>query len=363
MQPGEIRLSCIQKGPPMARMKPIVPEVGLPLWKQLYSSAQAVQDARPWDVLDDSGLIGVRNPDTNDTGFGCFMGSGGTMFGFVLFRGAEGFRNYRDLMEHQQDPRMDDSWATQNAVRLAFGAKSDLYPEDLEVIRKLGLRFKGKTAWPEFRSHLPGFFPWFLTDSEARFLNLGIRAALFHHGKVLGGSIAHSLRGGKCLVYIPQDANERFKAEWEPCPEIQPDPPKPLPMNLGRIRSLLTGKPKPDSPWEADVFVAPAPVNDRARPYFIHVALACQSVSGHIFHFLVEGPGRATHELVAEVICSSIEKSGYMPRTIFVRDDSVAHSLAPLAAALGLSIEGRGELNAIGEAKEALTQAILSGAL
>lgn len=81
--------------------------------------------------------------------------------------------------------------------------------------------------------------------------------------------------------------------------------------------------------------------------------------STYISNFVSAGPESVTAKLLAEVICSANEKSGYVPQTIFVRTKSLTHVLAPLAAALHLSITHRANLKSIREAKDALTNALL----
>jgi len=45
----------------------IVPEVPLDQWKPLYDAAIAFMGLEPWKWMQDSQIIGVRNPDQVDT--------------------------------------------------------------------------------------------------------------------------------------------------------------------------------------------------------------------------------------------------------------------------------------------------------
>ena len=161
-------------------MKPKFPDVSLSTWKKLYESAQRVQSLQPWRVLDDTQLIGVRDPSSGEIGYACFVGCGGTLFGLCLYRGQEGFETYRRLMSDETDPQSIESVLMQNCLKLELGAKSDLEKEDLAVIQRLGLVFKGKTAWPQFRSVLPGYYPWPVDETEAGLLTVGLNCACHH---------------------------------------------------------------------------------------------------------------------------------------------------------------------------------------
>ena len=45
------------------------------------------------------------------------------------------------------------------AIMLSFEDRDALQEEDLAVIRGLGLSFRGRQAWPLFRSYRPGYLP------------------------------------------------------------------------------------------------------------------------------------------------------------------------------------------------------------
>lgn len=336
-------------------MKIASPSVPLPVWSDLYSAALKVQMMRPWEVLDDLDLIGVRNSTTGDTGFGVFMGSGDTLFGFCLYRGAEGLDIYRRTIEGEVGREGDDLFAMQNCVKMELGPRGDMMPEDFAVMKQLGLSFKGKNAWPEFRSMLSGYAPWFLTEPEARFLTLGINAACLHHDRVRRGEVEESIRGNECLMYIPLEGSRtEFRSEWEPLLVYDKKPLKPPVLNLGVISSIKSKKLKPDTEWEVDSFYLPMPVMDRDRPYFARTAVACQKASGHVFDMSTGPPEVSQHQLLADLICSAVQKAGLKPDLISLRGDESVDALTALANVLNIAIRARDELSTIRALKESM---------
>ncbi len=89
-------------------MKPAPPVVQPTTWKQLYAAAQRVQDLKPWEQLDDLDMVIVRDPATGETGHGVFMGNGGSLFGFCVYRGTAGIRMYQGLADGSFDGTSDD---------------------------------------------------------------------------------------------------------------------------------------------------------------------------------------------------------------------------------------------------------------
>jgi|GEM_PF-1899120 len=311
-------------------------------------------------MLDDLNIIGVRDPSTGETGYGVVMGSGGTLFGLCLYRGVEGFETYRKLVDEEPDFQADEFYATQNCLKLELDSRRNLHPEDLDVIRQLGLSFKGRHAWPQFRSLSPGFAPWFLTEAEATFLKLALEAICHHFEKVVRREIDESSRENQCLVYSPAtDAHSSFTSRWEPWP--QPLPPRfRLPvLDLARINGMLANKPKPDSPWEAGVFFLPSTIHDRDRPYFTRIACVCQQVSGFAFAFDLMPPETSIAQALADTICASVERHGFLPETLFVMEKETATSLMSLGKALGIKILHREHLQTIESLKAGLLGQLL----
>jgi len=63
-------------------------------------------------------------------------------------------------------------------LQASFENRNELHKKDREIIKSLGLKFRGRYAWPMFRSYRPGYFPWFLTSEEARFLTWRLEQGL-----------------------------------------------------------------------------------------------------------------------------------------------------------------------------------------
>jgi len=334
-------------------MKPIAPPVPISTWKDLYAATKTFSALQLWRILDDRHVVGVRDPLSGETGYGIVMGSVGTVFGFCVYRGAEGFDIYRRLIEQEVDFEEDDVFAAQDCIKLELGPRSDMKPEDMKVIRKLGLSFKGKNAWPEFRSMLPGYPPWFLTELEARLLTLGLTAACRHGGRIHDPET--SVRHGECLMYThAARGSKELIAVREPWPSRPIRPIAHPILNLTRINAIRAMMTRPDTPWEADVFHLPSLVLDRERPYFVRMAVVCQQSSGFVFEVAPAAPESTGPQILADAICSAIEKHGFLPETIFVKRPMYIAALTPLATALGLTLLRERNLAAIGTLKRGM---------
>ena len=74
-------------------------------------------------------------------------------------------------------PALLSSFIANIASRLGLVIDANLTKDDLKVLKQLGLKFRGSNAWPQFRSFQPGYYPWHLTESEAKYLTLCLEQA------------------------------------------------------------------------------------------------------------------------------------------------------------------------------------------
>jgi len=140
------------------------------------------------------------------------MGALGEVLGLLVYLGSDGLALYEGLQSGKLTIEDDDLFARQKCLAVTFDDGEMLDNKDLGVIKSLGLKFRGKQSWPSFRSHLPGFMPWYLTGAEVRFLGLAIRQAM---------SVAERLRKNPDIltppqkgVYLVATATEDGKPVW-----------------------------------------------------------------------------------------------------------------------------------------------------
>jgi len=146
---------------------------GLQEWQGLYESAVRVKEISPWEWMTETDVFGVRSPETGELGFVSVMGMLGEHFAVSLYLGSEGINGFLDLQE--MGPFADPEDLIQiPQLQASFENREELDKRDRDVIKELGLKFRGRNAWPMFRSYHPSLFPWFLDAGEVRFLSLAL---------------------------------------------------------------------------------------------------------------------------------------------------------------------------------------------
>ena len=149
----------------MNEKKPLLDE-----WKTLYELISKLKTIGPWQWLEEQDIFAVQNPETGEIGFVSVMGSIGEHYSVSVYRGEEGLRKFWDFQETDIDDLAYQRLLEMPQLQASFEDRDYLHKEDRDLIKKLSLTFRGKQSWLMFRSYIPGFVPWFITSSEARFL-------------------------------------------------------------------------------------------------------------------------------------------------------------------------------------------------
>src|SRR5215210_7136476 len=145
--------------------------------KRLYELAGKLKELAPWDWMDESEIFGVENPENNEIGFVSVMGMLGEHLAVGIYLGAEGLYGFWGFQDekHETEPL---ALFDIPQLQASFEDREQLEKDDREVIKKLGLKFRGKQSYPVFRSIKSGFMPWFITSEEARLLIYTIEQTL-----------------------------------------------------------------------------------------------------------------------------------------------------------------------------------------
>ncbi len=195
-------------------------------------------------------------------------------------------------------------------LQMSFEDRNILREQDRRLIKDLGLKFRGRNAWPMFRSWRPGYMPWFLEQDEARFLGDVLEQLL---------DVAPRLRENKEL--LPRPTLEKYLVRvpvsregalaWEDRVVAVPPPP-PTPVNISVSTNLIAHlEQMPPTPMrlEVDLFMLDMAFREEqgSRPAYPYLLLAVESQNGLIL-------GQET--LAAEP--SLLEMLGNVPQRLLV---------------------------------------------
>jgi len=309
-------------------------------WKELYEAACEFKDMSPWTWMLDSDLFGVQNPRNGELGYCCIMGNLGEFFALGVYLGSGGLESYMRMRSSEVEMFAPHLAISQNCLMASFEDRGSLDKEDLKTIKKIGLKFRGRNAWPQFRSYLPGYVPWYLTREEAQFLTIVIRQALDVACRFKRNSNLLKPPGqDQVLVRVPVTTDGHV--EWKDAWVVPPSPKKrPLPQSQIdelRLERMKKSAKKTNGTWEIDYFYFPAPVQEGDRPFFPRALVIADHVTGLILHTHLEHPERFFQQLQSELL-NFMGKRETLPERVLVSKGETRKLIEPITRRLGIKL-------------------------
>jgi tetratricopeptide (TPR) repeat protein len=329
-------------------------------WSALYQAAISFKEQAPWRWMDDMDIFAVENPADGQTGYCVVLGSGGREFGLAVFVGEEGLDHYRRLESGEVEPESFEAASMLRSLSVTYGSRSDLDKEDLASIRSLGLRFRGKNAWPLLRSQRPGWMPWLLNQEEARFLTVVLQQALEVSARVREDELELQNEEDDELILTRYCRETTWREEWRKPQVWEPEITVLEPSDPQRLHEFRELAGKPSGTWEMDIFPLPVPVPaESGRLYFPNLALAVDRSSGMVLglDFLGPAPGPVVKQ---ELIIRLLERAHHIPRNLRVATEDMRRTIEPVARMLGMSVRA-GVLPVLEEARHGLQDSLMDG--
>ena len=331
-------------------------------WRRLYQAAIRIKEVAPWEWMEETDIFGVQNPETGELGFVSVMGVLGEHLAVALYPGPEGLQAFWEFEAIAE-------YAPPEAVlgllhfQASFEDRNYLSPQDRAVIKKLGYKFRGRQAWPLFRSYRPGYCPWYLEPAEARFLAHALEQAVdvtLRFGD--NPEILATLDENTYLVRVPRE--EDGALVWEDqVLKVPPPEPQPIPIAMDvDVLDEVKELPRATNLLEVDFFAVPACVGEKGtRPFYPYMFLMVESEIGLIVGMELLEPTPGLKEMWGRIpltLLRQLARMGVVPERIRVRTPLFCEMLRPVAGELGLEVTASDTLPALDEAREELLKTL-----
>lgn len=330
-------------------------------WRRLYEAAARIKEIAPWEWLMEDDLFGVQNPETSEFGFVSVMGTLGEHFAISVYLGPEGLYGFWNLEEAGPMGNPEQILEIPQ-LQASFEDRNELEQQDRDLIKQLGLKFRGRQAWPMFRSYRPGFVPWFLEAAEVRFLTHVLeQAAEVALRSQADPDLLEPPDDDTYLMRVPQPAGDDLV--WTDQLMAVP-PPQPTPISLRmdmQALAALKSAPRGRQTLEADFFLLPMATQEErgARPYYPYMLLMVEQQSGMILGSEMLKPEPTLMDmwgLIPLNVAQQLYRMGVLPKEIKTRSSLLLQLLQPLANDLGFKLKESQKLSKLDSAKEFLLQ-------
>jgi len=233
---------------------------------------------------------------------------------------------------------MEDNVLIQDCLSATYDDRKYIDKKDMAIIKKLGLNFRGKNAYPLFRRYKPNYYPWYLTGDECRFLTIALEQAAYACIEVKDDEsfLPDVFDTGYCLVRYFED--DKWKDKQSRIDTGEEKRKITIQTNELKLACIKKKSVKSEGKWEIGFFVnSTMPIKEKERPYFPIVMLMVDSISGHVFNAYLSEPSDY-YQNIFDNFVEFIEKTGVIPQEIFVEKDDLQTILYPATAALGIKL-------------------------
>lgn len=321
-------------------------------WRLLYTAAGKVKELAPWQWMFEDDLFGVQNPETGEIGYVSVMGSLGEHLAIGVYLGSEGLDGFYEM--HESEGAFVPELLLQiPQLQASFEDREALTKEDRAIIKKLGLKFRGRQSWIQFRHYLPGYFPWLITGAEARFLTLVLEQAMDVTPRYkTNPELLDPFNDERYLVRVQGEGLVWSDHYLRPAPVVEHQ----IEARLDEVSVTATrALPRSHQRIEVDFFMMMSPTRERGKPpVFPYALLMVDAGSGMVLLVDLLQIETTMDDLYGRVrgrLLDDFVEKGSVPKEIHVAEEWLYQLLQPLAQQVGFKLQLVREIPALDAAR------------
>lgn len=331
-------------------------------WRKLYDLMGKVKKLAPWEWMKETDVFGIQHPETAELGFVSVMGMLGEYYAVAFYLGPAALYDLMDLQDAGSSG-FPGKILEIPQLQASFSDRQGLQKEDHEIIKQLGLRFRGKSAWPCFRSHQPGCMPWLIDAEEARLLTWALEQTLEIAPRFKETPALLNLADAESYLVRILEKGESESIWRDQVMRIPRPEPESIALDLDEeFLESLTHLTKARQDIEIDVFMFPSPVREEAsspRPFFPYVVLLVSAQNGMVLGTEMLSPLpslKAMRGSIPAKIFTTFKKLGILPERILVSSDVLFDLLEPVAQNLDVKLRRTRKLKNLEQVKQSMFQ-------
>lgn len=315
-------------------------EASLELWRELYEVALNLRLLDPWEHFWDSDLVAIQRKDVEEIVFCSIMGRGGRCYGISIYEGQRGLEDM-DMIASIDELGLPGEYVMcdQSCLCCYFGDREEVPKKQKEVIKELGLKFRGAGNWVYFESYKKRFTPYIPDEREVKILIEAFQNLFMAVRAVKEERIHIRWDEGEilCRVYNPE------RKEWNMFAGPRPDARREYPhlMLKDEVSKMrLKKQPKIDAELSIDFVYLMGDMLDENydRPLNPLVFVVMDEAADIIVEMQMISPKEEEAETVLQFFCNFVQQNGRV-RVVKARNPSVFAALEDICAYCGIKLE------------------------
>ena len=318
--------------------------------KELYKLAISVAELKPWDSLSSDQLFGVKFPGSCDNGYVQTIGQQGDIFCVLTYLGEASLHRLRNVKSLENVMEV-------KSLMVYFNPAEELEDSDIQALESAGVNYKELELFPVFRSQLPGYYPWFISEEEAVILIESLKQTVDVYSRIKGFPFLDIATEAAMCPYRQQqngqwvDSTERIPANPELSHRFTID---------SKLVKKLWKLPYTEIVFQASLFILPTPIGRQdERPSWTYMLLMVDGKTSYVLSHEMIDPTASIRDVelsIPNLILEMIVDVGIKPEYLEIQDDD---KLAEVLDQIGkkklpLSVHTKDYLNSIEQVKDML---------
>jgi len=342
------------KGFEMNKLQPTLKD-----WENIYQKTIEFKKLAPWEWMTDAEIFGIKDESYKEIGYCCVLGNIGEFFALTVYLGDTGLEAYRKMQTGEIKAGDFELLYLQKCLMVSFENRNTLDQKDLEIIKKLDLKFRGAKGWPQFRKYIPGSIPWYLNKGDVQFLLIALEQTIEMADRLKKDiNLLITSEEGEYLIRSSKKIKGQkiWEEEWIKYNRVTTEDNIKYNFQIDEIRlqKIKEEYEQKHKSWEIDWFYSPFHVTDKEIPYYPVMYLCVDTESFYILDNSIFEDKEAGFKDYYENIIKIIEKNKTLPQKILVKKRDIYNYLKPITEYLGISIEIINNLQAINDVKKSL---------
>lgn len=328
-------------------------EAKLTEWKDLYEIAIKIKSLKPWERLYSMDLITIIDKDKEEC-ICSIMGKNGEFYGVGVYVGEDSIKDFYEMSFNEGMPP-HQLIRYQNNIMCNYGNRDELTTKELEIIKDLGLKFRGKDNWIYFRTFEKGYVPY-MPNREEVLKMTKILNDLYDALNKLDNGLKVDFENEKTLMHRFDSKNNKWISSEEDL--IIPDMDYDVPVLQDDLLIKKLKKQKQDNTiLELDIAYLNSIVNDKEyeKPINTKILILVEAESGLVLGQQLLKPNYQEVNFVYDIIINYVIQAG-RPNQIVVRDSYMASLIMDLCERINIEIIISSKLHGIDEVMESFYQ-------
>lgn len=306
-------------------------------WRELYDGVARFRALAPWQWIEESQVVGVRDPQSGEVNY-CSVSGDGRRGRLLVHLGSAGLCTFGRLLTAPSDEAAQLTHSLLSCLHVWFGSKKEVPARQRERLEQLGLSFRGGN-YPILSVMEPGYYPDPMPDRYRDYLLTAL--------PVLLDALDHMREephpygeGPDSSVLVFSCAESSSGAPWRHAWE---DPDEWHGFPTGTVDEVLVQRLRRSNrqrrgTWEVGLFVAPVvePEGERYR-YAWGLLVTCPT-TGFIVGTEVF-PASPDPTDARQAMLHLLDRAELWPELITISEIHAARVLEPLVVPLNLTVK------------------------